>query len=347
MKKWFLLLLSALMFAIVIGGCAPKKNSEQETGKKDEGKTITIGYSAWPGWYVWSLISEKGIFEKNGVNVKLVYFPVYSDSLQAFNSGKIDMVCANLNDSLPPANHGLKPKVVLVTDISAGADALIAKPEFKSVKDLKGKSIALEIGTLSHLLFLNILERNGMSESDVKVFNMAAQDAGSGFIAGSLDAAVTWEPFLNQAVQSQKGHILASSKETPGLIVEDLMTSSDFLDSHRDEIKKILTAWYDGIDYWKNNPDESLTFMAKQAETPVDEYKVLVNGIKLYSIEDNLKAFQEGEGWDSLYGSGKMMGDFLMKKGYLDKVPDMKPILDVSLLEDVAKTRNSEGSTVK
>jgi NitT/TauT family transport system substrate-binding protein len=258
---------------MLISGCAQKKSSEQETANKSAGKTITIGYSAWPGWFVWSLINEKGIFKKNGVNVKLVWFPVYSDSLQAFNSGKIDMVCANLNDSLPSANHGLNPKVVLVTDISAGADALISKPEFKSVKDLKGKSVALELGTLSHLLFLNVLQSNGMSESDVKVVNMAAQDAGSGFIAGSLDAAVTWEPFLNQAVQSKKGNILASSKETPGLIVEDLMTSSGFLDSHRDEIKKILTAWYDGIDYWKNNSDESLTFMAKQAETPIEEYK--------------------------------------------------------------------------
>lgn len=339
MKKWLLGTLSLLLMLMVLGGCASKQQSVPGA-KIENGKPLKIGYSSWPGWFVWSLIKEKGIFEKNGVNVELVWFPVYSDSLQALNSGQIDLVCANLNDSLAAANHGLRPKVVLVTDISAGADALIAKPQYKSVKELKGKSIALEIGTLSHLLLLNILDRNGMSEKDVNVVNMAAQDAGAGFIAGNLDAAVTWEPFLNQAVQSQKGHILASSKETPGLIVENVMTRAEVLEKRRDDVVKLISAWYDGLEYWENNPDESLALMAKQAETPIDEYKILVNGIKLYSVEDNLIAFQKGDGWDSLFGAGKMMGEFLKSKGFIDKVPDMEPILDSTLVEEVAKKRN-------
>jgi hypothetical protein len=41
------------------------------------------------------------------------------------------------------------------------------------------------------------------------------------------------------------------------------------------------------------------------------------------------------------------MGDFLMSKGYLDKVPDMNPILDASLLEEVAKAGKSAGGAVK
>jgi NitT/TauT family transport system substrate-binding protein len=42
-----------------------------------------------------------------------------------------------------------------------------------------------------------------------------------------------------------------------------------------------LNAWFDALEYWKKNPEESLAIMAKAAETPVDEYKKGVESIKV------------------------------------------------------------------
>src|SRR5581483_2555271 len=89
---------------------------------------IKIGYSDWPGWTAWQIAKEKGLFAKHGVEVELVWFPIYTDSLTALNTGKIDANCSAWCDVIAPLAEGVKLKVVLVNDNSAGNDAIIAKP---------------------------------------------------------------------------------------------------------------------------------------------------------------------------------------------------------------------------
>src|SRR4029079_8458239 len=125
---------------------------------------IKIGYSDWPRWVAWQVAKEKRLFAKNGVEVELVWFPIYTDSLTALNTGKIDANCSAWCDVIAPLAEGIKLKVVLVNDNSAGNDAIIAKPGIKSVKDLKGKSVATELGTVEHFVLLQALAKNGLSE---------------------------------------------------------------------------------------------------------------------------------------------------------------------------------------
>ena len=115
---------------------------------------IKIGYSDWPGWTAWEIAKEKGLFKKAGVEVKLVWFPVYTDSLNALNTGKLDANCQTWSDTIPPLAEGIKLKVVVVNDNSAGNDGFVAKKEFKNVKALKGKTVATELGTCDHFLSL-------------------------------------------------------------------------------------------------------------------------------------------------------------------------------------------------
>ena len=82
------------------------------------------------------------------------WFPVYSDSLQALATGQVDANSQTLSDTLPPASKGVKLKAVLVNDNSDGGDTIVSKTEFGSIKDLKGKTVATELGTVDHLLFL-------------------------------------------------------------------------------------------------------------------------------------------------------------------------------------------------
>ena len=89
---------------------------------------IKIGYSDWPGWVAWEVAKEKGLFKKNGVEVELVWFPIYTDSLTALNTGKIDANCSAWCDVIAPLAEGIKLKVVLVNDNSAGNDASHHEP---------------------------------------------------------------------------------------------------------------------------------------------------------------------------------------------------------------------------
>src|SRR3954452_21444181 len=138
---------------------------------------IKIGYSDWPGWTAWEIAKVKGLFKKNGVAVDLVWFPIYTDSLNALNTGKLDANCQTWSDTIPPLAEGIKLKVVLANDNSAGNDGFVAKKEFKSIKALKGKTVATELGTVDHFLLLQALSKNGMTEKDIVYKNMTVPDA--------------------------------------------------------------------------------------------------------------------------------------------------------------------------
>ncbi len=331
------LMMALLLIFTVVSGCTSKGATSKTTGKS--GEPIKLALSPWPGWFVWYLVKEKGFFEKNGVNVDLVWFPVYSDSLSALASGKVDANSQTLSDTLAPASKGIKLKAVLVNDNSNGGDGVVVKPSINSLKDLKGKKVATELGTVDHLLMLTALEKAGLAEKDVAYTNMTVNDAGPAFISGNLDAAVLWEPFLSKAIQEGKGKLLFSSKDTPGLIPDLLVFKEEITKNRPDDVKKIINAWFDALDYWKANPEESLKIMAKAAETPVDEYKAGVDSVKIFQLEDNVKAFQKGDNLESLNFTSQKTAEFLKGLDMLTSIPNAESFLDGHFVEEVLKER--------
>jgi NitT/TauT family transport system substrate-binding protein len=331
------MMLALLLTFTVVSGCSSKGATSTKTG--GSGEPIKLALSPWPGWFVWYLVKEKGFFEKNGVKVELVWFPVYSDSLSALASGKVDANSQTLSDTLAPASKGIPLKAVLVNDNSNGGDGVVVKPSINSLKDLKGKKVATELGTVDHLLMLTALEKAGLAEKDVAYTNMTVNDAGPAFISGNLDAAVLWEPFLSKAIQEGKGKLLFSSKDTPGLIPDLLVFKEEITKNRPDDVKKIINAWFDALDYWKANPEESLQIMAKAAETPMDEYKAGVDSVKIFQLEDNVKAFQKGDSYGSLHFTSQKTAEFLKGLDMLTAIPKAESFLDGHFVEEVLKER--------
>ena len=108
---------------------------------------ITLGFSAWPGWFPWQVAQEQGLFAKNKVDVELKYFDSYTDSLNALATGAIDANSQTLNDTIASMSGGAKLKIVLVNDNSTGNDKIIARDGINSVADLRGmKASAVQDG---------------------------------------------------------------------------------------------------------------------------------------------------------------------------------------------------------
>ncbi|MEB3103373.1 ABC transporter substrate-binding protein [Ferviditalea candida] len=334
MKKWFLSGLAFLLvMTVIFTGCSNGKDREASAGA--EGEPIKIALSPWPGWFFWFLTEEKGFFKKHGVNVELKWFPVYSDSLQALSTGQVDANSQTLSDTLAPLSKGIGLKVVLVNDNSNGGDAIVAKPKIQSVKDLKGKTVATELGTVDHFLLLTALEQNGMSESDINYVNMTVNDAGPAFINGKTDASVLWEPFQTTAVKEGKGKVLFSSKQTPGLIPDLLVFREDTVTKRPEDVQKIIDAWFDTLNYFKEHPDESIAIMAKKADTSPEDFKLGLESVKIFNLDDNLKAFEPAESFESLAYTGGKTAEFLKKLNMIDKLPDVSKALEPKFVKNV------------
>lgn len=185
----------------------------RQSASSNSAQTLRIGMNLWAGFMPWKVAQEKDLFKANGLNAELTWFPVLSDQLNAFNAGKLDVAGMTLSDFLTGLAGGLKTKILAITDVSLGADAILAAPSINSIEDLAGKRASVEIGTVGHMLFLKALEQGSISTNQVEVVNQAADAATAALIAGKTDAAYSYEPFVSQAVQLGKGRVIFSPSQ--------------------------------------------------------------------------------------------------------------------------------------
>ena len=297
---------------------------------------VKIGLSDWPGWVAWYVAEQKGYFKKHNANVKLVWFANYTDSIAALSAGQLDANCQTWSDTLAPLAKGIPLKAILVNDNSAGNDALMASPKIKTFADLKGKTVALEEFSVSHFVLVTALAKNGMSLGDVKVTNLTAGDAAAAFLAGRVDAAVVWNPWVNQIQASGKGKPLFTSKDMPGLIPDLLVAQEKAIKEKRKDFLGMIRAWYDTVAFIQSKPDEAAAIMSKVVGLKPEEYKVFLPGTKFFGEKEVLAAMDEKNS-SSLIAVTPTISKFLLDNKLMEGRADFAKGIDASLVQEAAK----------
>jgi NitT/TauT family transport system substrate-binding protein len=298
---------------------------------------IKVGYSDWPGWVAWAIAEQQGFFKKHGANVKLVWFANYSDSIAALSAGQLDANCQTWSDSMAPLAKGVPLKVVLVNDNSAGNDAVMAGPKLKSIKDLKGKTVALEEFSVSHFVLAMALSKNGMKPADVKIVNLSAGDAAAAFLSGRVDATTVWNPWVNKIELSGKGKPLFTSKDIPGLIPDLLVAQEKSLAANRKDFVGMVKAWYEVEKFIREKPDQAVAIMSKVVGLTPEEYKVFLPGTRFFGEKDNLEALGPTSQARSLLSVAPTIVKFLDENKLIEGTPDFAKAIDASLVKEVAK----------
>ena len=298
---------------------------------------LKIGYSDWPGWVAWEVGIEKEWFKEEGVDVVFEWFD-YVASMDAFAAGKLDAVTMTNGDALVTGATGAKSVMILINDYSNGNDMVVARPGIESLKDLKGKKIGVEIGFVGHLLLLNGLEKNGMTEADVELVNVPTNETPQVLASGEVDAIVAWQPNSGQALKLVPGSTAVySSANEPGLIYDVLAVSPESLAARKDDWKKVLKVWYRIVAYL-NDPEtnaDAVKIMASRVGLEPEEYKSFISGTKILTLEEAKKFMPKAEGFASLHGSSKISDDFNVANKVYDEAQDIDAYIDLSLMGEL------------
>jgi len=294
---------------------------------------VKIGVSDWTGWVAWYVAEQKGFFKKYGADVKLVWFPNYSDSISALSSGQLDANSQTWSDTLGPLAKGIALKAILVNDNSAGNDALMVKPGVTSFAQLKGKTVALEQFSISHFVLATALAKNGMKPSDVKIVNLPAGDAAAAFLTGRVEAAVVWNPWIAKIEASGKGKALFTSKDMPGLVPDLLVAQSKSISAKRKDFVGMVRAWMDTEAFIRSNPAEAVQIMAKVVSMPPAEYQVFLPGTKFFDAAANTAAFDPAQPL-SLVKTAPAIASFLSANKLMEGKADAARGIDGSLLQE-------------
>lgn len=289
---------------------------------------VRLGYSAWPGWFPWQVTQEQEIFEANKVPVDLKWFDGYLESINTLSAQQINANSQTLNDTISAVSGGADQVVVLVNDNSTGNDKVIVREGINTVADLKGKKVAAEEGAVDHFLLLLGLKKAGLTPEDIQFVPLETGQAAAAFVGEQVDAVAVFAPFTTQALKRPGSKELFSSKEFPGAIPDHLVFTRKFVEEQPEKVQAMVNAWFATLDYMQANPDKATEIMARRANVSVAEYKEYAKGTQIFTIEQNLKAFQPGNSMASLTFAAEEMTKFLEEVGLAKSKPDLSKLLD-------------------
>jgi len=293
-----------------------------------QAQVVRLGFSAWPGWFPWQVSQDKDIFKANNVTVDLKWFDGYLESISALTAGQIDANSQTLGDTVSSVAGGADQVIVLTNDNSTGNDKIIVRKGIESIADLKGKKVAAEEGTVDHFLLLLGLQKAGLTQKDIEFVPLETGKAATAFVGGQVDAVAVFAPFTTQALKLEGSKELFSSRDFPGSISDHLVFTRKFVDAHPEQVQAMVNSWFATLDFIKANPEVANEIMAKRAGVTVEEYKEYADGTKIFTIEENLKSFEEGEDRTSLKFAAREMSKFLIDIGLIKVAPDLEKLFD-------------------
>lgn len=328
-----LTLAASLTMAVAGCGAPAKEAASSSSGSDKPAQEVLIGQSSWIGFAPLYIAEEKGFFKKHGADVKIQSIESKADSKSALAAGRIQGVSTTADTHVVNAAAGIDIAQVLALDTSSGGDGIIAKKDFKSIEDLKGKKVALDTtGGADFFWFQYLLKEKGMTIKDFDVQSMSAGDAGAAFVAGKVDAAITWQPWLSKASATDFGYTMLDSKASPGVIVDTFAMRKDFIKDHPEAVQAIIDGWYDALDFLKSNPDEAIAIMAKRLGEKPENLKKELGDVTFYDEAGNKTYFGTKDNPGDFYKIVKTASDLWVSVGLIDKAVDAASIIDGSFL---------------
>jgi NitT/TauT family transport system substrate-binding protein len=302
---------AALPLGLALAGCAV----EAEPG-------LRIGTNVWIGSEPLYLARELGHLDSKAV--QLVEYPSASEVLRAFRNQAIDGMVISLDELFGLALEALQPRVIMVVDISHGADVVVGRPGMRGMKDLRGRRIAVESGALGAFVLSRALALNGMTAGDVVVVHLESNEQPSAFEKGEVDGAVTFDPYRAQLLRAGAA-VLFDSTQIPGEIVDLLAVRASVLRLQPKAVQALLAGWFRAIDYLRREPGDAARRMGVRQQTSGEQFQAALRGLHIPTREENLALI--GGPAPRLLPSGRRLMDLMVQAKLLRSGLDIEELL--------------------
>jgi NitT/TauT family transport system substrate-binding protein len=293
---------------------------------------LRIGTNVWIGSEPLYLARELGRLDPAAV--QLVEYPSASEVLRAFRNQAIDGMVISLDELFGLAADGFQPRIILVVDVSHGADVVVGRRGMRTMKDLKGKSIAVESSALGAFVLSRALALNGMQAGDVNVVHLESNEQPTAFEKGQVDGAVTFDPYRAQFLRGG-ATTLFDSTQIPGEIVDLVAVRASVLEKRPKAIQALLTGWFGALDYMKNEPKDAARRMGIRQQTTGEQFLQAQQGLRVPSRDENLRML--GGATPELAVAGRRLMALMVDAKLLRTELDIEGMLAPGPLTDLPK----------
>lgn len=245
---------------------------------------LTVASHMWPGYEFIFYARQQGWLPSEEIHI--VETASASESLQDLLEGRVEAATLTLDEVLRGREQHLPLTIVLILDISAGADVLLVQPGITDLTQLKGKRIGVETSALGDLMLNRILGQAHLLANEVQVVPVTFDAQLATWQAGKLDAVISYEPLAHQ-LEALGAERLFDSRQLPNTIFDVLAVRSDKLDQHAQQVKQLIQGHFRGLHAWKTNPIDSEYRFARHLQVAAEEVPLLYRGLELPDIDYN------------------------------------------------------------
>lgn len=287
---------------------------------------LRIAINSWPGYEYLYLAERLQLFADEGVQVQILQFSSLNDARRAYERGQVDGIGGTLVEVLIAKEQSERqPQVVHVSDYSNGGDLIVAHAAIDDVKQLQGKRVAIEPGTLNTFILARALNRAGLSLDQVKLVSLPQADMLNALQQGEIDATVTYPPFSIEMLRQPQLKQLFSSREIPGEVLDIIAVDAQTLSSRKDDVQALLRAFEAAHTYSQTHPDEAYRIMAAREKISSEDFR--------NAVENDLKILRSNE-QASYFGPEQRLlealqntQEVLLANGELSKATDLTALI--------------------
>ena len=248
-----------VVYCLSVAGCSPR-----------ESPALRMGSTMWPGFEPFYVARELHFWRED--QIKLLEYTSTSELTRAFRNGTVDGGLVTLDEALLLVEDRQDIHILLVTDISNGADVILAKPEFHSMKDLRGHRIGAETTGLGAYVLFRALELAGLTPKDVEIVPLEFSEQQPAFDRGLVDAVVTYEPVRTKLKNAGARQIFDSTL-IPGEVVDVLVVRTGYLAASPDNARLLVEAFYRALRYAREQSDDFVRIAAARESVTPQEFR--------------------------------------------------------------------------
>lgn len=291
------------------------------------GTPLKVALQSWGGFQFMRLAERRGWL--GDARVALVDVESSEEATAGLRDGRFDAATLTLDEVVRLRGSGVDVQVALVCDVSAGADVLLAKPELRSLADLRGQRIGVEATALGALVFSEVLHAAGLRRDDVAVVPIEEDHFVAWQRRQDLDAVLTYGTSA-ELLRALGLRPLIDSRDLRTVIFDVLAVRRNLGSGERRAIEALVAGHFRGVELWQRNRIDAAYELALLLDTPAENVNNLFKGIDLPDVTYNRHALSPPA--TELAETARDVGTVLVKAGMLPAEPALAQLFTADYL---------------
>jgi len=314
---------------LIFSGCVQKP-------KVQKIEKLTIAFQNWIGYGPFYLAQEKGFFRDEGLELVFIDEQLDSARRDAFKEGMLDCEAGTIDLLVSKRAQDIPIVAVMELDRSFGADAIVATENIKSLGDLVGQRIAFARDDVGETFLSYLFFKNNLPFEKLIIVPKGVEDAADAFINKEASAVVTWEPWVSKALQRPGSHILISSKDYPGVIIDTLNIREDIVKAQPEIVRGLMRGWFKAVKFYQEHPSEASQAIAKYYKISPQKYQQDAQGLQWVGYAQQAQPAQYGQ-WLEVFNA---ISEIKFRNNRIFHAPDAKSAINQDLLKRLYENSN-------